>query len=86
MSRHFPPPWTVQQIPGGYKVLDATGSATGSRSRQQQTGLELKELIRVGRRSLAIGIAVLVVSIVASQMVAHNLEPRTGERPSSNIT
>ena len=42
----------------------------------QQIGLELKELLRVGRRSLAIGIAVLVVSIVASQMVAHNLEPR----------
>jgi hypothetical protein len=42
----------------------------------QQIGLELRELLRVGRRSLGIGIAVLVVSIVASQMVAHNLEPR----------
>ena len=21
----FPPPWTVEQIPGGYKVLDANG-------------------------------------------------------------
>jgi hypothetical protein len=42
----------------------------------QEIGLELKELFRVGRRSLGIGIAVLVVSIVASQMVAHNLEPR----------
>ena len=42
----------------------------------REVGLELKELFRVGRRSLAIGIAVLVVSIVASQMVAHNLEPR----------
>src|SRR5215471_7774899 len=41
-----------------------------------EVGLELKELFRVGRRSLAIGIAVLVVSIVASQMVAHNFEPR----------
>jgi hypothetical protein len=35
----------------------------------QEVGLELKELFRVGRRSLAIGIAVLVVSIVASQSV-----------------
>jgi hypothetical protein len=42
----------------------------------QATGLELKELFRVGRRSLAIGVAVLVVSIVASQTVATNLEPR----------
>jgi hypothetical protein len=26
-ARHFPPPWTVEQIPGGYKVLDAFGQA-----------------------------------------------------------
>ena len=24
----FPPPWTVEQIPGGYKVLDANGHAS----------------------------------------------------------
>ena len=24
-SRRFPAPWTVEQIPGGYKVLDASG-------------------------------------------------------------
>jgi hypothetical protein len=24
MPRRFPPPWTVEQIPGGYKVVDAT--------------------------------------------------------------
>jgi hypothetical protein len=26
-SRRFPAPWSVEQIPGGYKVLDATGQA-----------------------------------------------------------
>jgi hypothetical protein len=26
-SRRFPAPWTVEQIPGGYKVLDASGQA-----------------------------------------------------------
>jgi len=26
-SRRFPPPWRVEQIPGGYKVLDANGQA-----------------------------------------------------------
>jgi hypothetical protein len=26
-TRRFPPPWTVEQMPGGYKVLDATGQA-----------------------------------------------------------
>jgi hypothetical protein len=25
--RRFPAPWTVEQIPGGYKVLDASGQA-----------------------------------------------------------
>ena len=45
----------------------------------QEIGLELKELLRVGRRSLAIGIAVLVVSIVASQTVAANLESKVLE-------
>ena len=42
----------------------------------QAIGLELKELLRVGRRSLAIGVTILVVCIVASQTVAANLEPR----------
>ena len=27
MTRRFPPPWTVEQIPGGFKVLDASGQA-----------------------------------------------------------
>jgi hypothetical protein len=26
-SRRFPAPWQVEQIPGGYKVLDATAQA-----------------------------------------------------------
>jgi hypothetical protein len=25
--RRFRPPWTVEQIPGGYKVLDANGQS-----------------------------------------------------------
>ena len=27
MPRRFPAPWTAEQIPGGYKVVDATGQA-----------------------------------------------------------
>ena len=27
MPRHFPPPWTVEQTLGGYKVIDANGQA-----------------------------------------------------------
>jgi hypothetical protein len=26
-SRRFLPPWQVEQIPGGFKVLDASGQA-----------------------------------------------------------
>ena len=25
--RRFPPPWTVEQMPGGFKVLDSNGQA-----------------------------------------------------------
>jgi hypothetical protein len=27
MTRRFPPPWTVEKIPGGFKVLDANGQS-----------------------------------------------------------
>jgi hypothetical protein len=26
-TRRFPPPWRVEQIPGGYKILDANGQS-----------------------------------------------------------
>ena len=26
-TRRFPPPWTVEEIPGGYKVKDAKGQS-----------------------------------------------------------
>jgi hypothetical protein len=26
-ARRFPPPWTVEQIPGGFKVKDANGQS-----------------------------------------------------------
>jgi hypothetical protein len=26
-TRRFPPPWRVEQIPGGFKVVDANGQA-----------------------------------------------------------
>jgi K+/H+ antiporter YhaU regulatory subunit KhtT len=26
-NRRFPPPWTVEKIPGGFKVCDATGQS-----------------------------------------------------------
>ncbi|MGA7546644.1 MAG: hypothetical protein WBW08_12620 [Methyloceanibacter sp.] len=44
--------------------------------RAKVIGLALKELLRVGRRSLAIGLTVLILSILASQTVSASLEPR----------
>ena len=26
-NRRFPPPWTVQRLPGGFKVIDANGQS-----------------------------------------------------------
>jgi hypothetical protein len=44
--------------------------------RAQVMTLELKELFRIGRRSLAIGFAVLFLSVLASQTIARRIEPR----------
>jgi hypothetical protein len=27
MARPFPPPWTLERLPGGFKVLDAHGQS-----------------------------------------------------------
>lgn len=43
--------------------------------RAQAIGLELKELFRLGRRSLAIGMTVLLLAIIARQTVAARFEP-----------
>src|SRR5262249_35153024 len=34
--RRFPPPWTLEQIPGGYKVKDANGQSGGSATHREQ--------------------------------------------------
>jgi hypothetical protein len=26
-NRRFPPPWTVERLPGGFKVIDADGQS-----------------------------------------------------------
>jgi len=44
--------------------------------RAQLLDFEVKELFRIGRRSLVIGVTVLAVSIVAGQTVSARLEPR----------
>ena len=43
--------------------------------RAQVMTLELKELFRIGRRSLAIGFTVLFLSVLAGQTIARKIEP-----------
>jgi len=34
----FPPPWTVERIPGGYKVKDANGQSLAYVYRRETSG------------------------------------------------
>jgi hypothetical protein len=52
--RRFPPPWTVESIPGGFKVLDADGESLAyvyghadARDAQIAKGLTLDEARRI---------------------------------------
>ena len=59
MSRRFPPPWTVEKIPGGFKVVDANHQSLAYvYSRETQSDAQIaKVLTEVGRgASLAISI------------------------------
>ena len=49
--RRFPPPWTVEEIPGGYKVKDANGQSLayvyGRESRADADVLTMDEARRI---------------------------------------
>jgi hypothetical protein len=45
--RRFPPPWTVESIPGGFKVLDYVYGHADSRDAQIAKGLTLDEARRI---------------------------------------
>ena len=60
-SRRFPAPWQVEQTPGGYKVLDATGQALAyvyARETQQQAKIA-KVLTFYDARRIAVNVAKL---------------------------
>jgi hypothetical protein len=53
-KRHFPPPWKVEALDGGYKVVDANGQALAYcyghadlRDAQTAKGLTLDEARRI---------------------------------------
>ena len=60
-SRRFPVPWQVEQIPGGFKVLDANGQALAyiyARETQQQAEIA-KVLTFDEARRIAVNVAKL---------------------------
>jgi hypothetical protein len=59
--RRFPPPWQVEQIPGGFKVLDASGQSLAyvyARETKQQADIA-KVLTMDEARRIASNIAKL---------------------------
>jgi hypothetical protein len=58
-ARHFPGPWSVVDIPGGYRVQDATGHALGYfYSWEDPTAAHQADVLtRVEARSMAEGFA-----------------------------
>ena len=48
--RRFPPPWTVEKIPGGFKVIDANGQSLAYvYSRENVSELTEDEARRIAR-------------------------------------
>ena len=62
MPRHFPPPWTVEQIPGGYKVIDANGQAVAHvYARETRADADANVLTMNEARRIATNIAKLPI-------------------------
>jgi hypothetical protein len=60
-SRRFPPPWQDEQIPGGFKVLDASGQALASSTHERHASKAdiAKVLTFDDARRIAINVAKL---------------------------
>ena len=58
-SRRLPAPWQVEQIPGGYKVLDATGQALAYvYARETKAAAEIAKVLTFDEaRRLAVNVA-----------------------------
>ena len=72
MTRRFPPPWTVEQIPGGYKVLDANGQSLAYvYGRETQADADIANVLTLDQaRRIANNIAKLPSFLMAQ--LQHN--------------
>ncbi len=60
-SRRFPAPWQVEQIPGGYKVLDASGQSLAYiYAREKQSDADIAHVLTTDEaRRIAVNVAKL---------------------------
>ena len=59
LRRRFPAPWTVEKIPGGFKVLDANGQSLAYACETKDAALIAKVLTEDEARRIAANIAKL---------------------------
>ena len=69
-QRRFPPPWTVKQIPGGFKVLDANGqSLTYVYGRETGANADIANVLTMDEaRRIATNIAKLPSFLMGQQL------------------
>ena len=60
-TRGFPPPWTVEEIPGGFKVIDAQGQSLAyCYGRETQADADIAKVLTMDNaRRIAANIAKL---------------------------
>jgi hypothetical protein len=81
--RHFPPPWTVEKIPGGLKVVDANGQSLAyvySREKPDDAHIA-KVLTEDEARRIAANIAKAINGWSAKAIQESEKRGRPEERP-----
>jgi hypothetical protein len=68
VTRRFPPPWKVEEIPGGYKVLDANGQSLAYvYGRETQADADIANVLTMDEaRRIASNIAKLPTYLAAN--------------------
>jgi hypothetical protein len=69
-QRRFPPPWTVEQIPGGFKVKDANGQSLAYvYGRETQADADIANVLTMDEaRRVATNIAKLPSFLMAQML------------------